>query len=63
MSFVQFTVWMKLKCLMIFSYIDNPSYGNPDGMCEDIMKNDFELKRKRVQLSVLSTQVCFLIDF
>jgi hypothetical protein len=49
--------------LMIFSYIDNPSYGNPDGMCEDIMKNDFELKRKRVQLSVLSTQVCFLIDF
>ena len=53
---------MKLKYLMIFSYIDNPSYGNPDGMCEDIMKNDFELKRKRVQLSVLSTQVCFLID-
>ena len=39
------------------SYIDNPSYGNPDGMCEDIMKNDFELKQKRLHLAVLSTQL------
>ncbi|CAB3978860.1 DNA mismatch repair Msh2-like [Paramuricea clavata] len=39
------------------SYIDNPSYGNPDGMCEDIMKSDFELKQKRVLFSVLATQL------
>ena len=43
--------------LCLFSYIDNPSYGNPDGMTEDIMKSDFELKQKRLHLAVLSTQV------
>ncbi|XP_046860243.1 protein BZZ1-like [Xenia sp. Carnegie-2017] len=48
-----------LKSLMQLknSYIDNPSYGNPDGMHEDVLKNDFELKQKRLQLAVLTAQL------
>lgn len=43
------------------SYVENPSYGNADLMNEDLVKNDFELKQKRIQLCVITAQVKYMI--